>query len=138
MATYLADKSAWTRRDTRPAVREAFEPLLLAGRIATCGIVDLELRYSARDKKGYAYLAERLRSIPRVPITEAIVDRALEVQAMLATTSQHRSVSLPDLLVAACAEGHGLTVLHYDADYERVAKLTGQAVEWIVPRGSVA
>lgn len=30
------------------------------------------------------------------------------------------------------------TVLHYDADYERIAKHTGQAVQWIVPRGSVA
>jgi predicted nucleic acid-binding protein len=45
---------------------------------------------------------------------------------------------LPDLLVAACAENVGLAVLHYDADYERIAELTGQAVQWIVPRGSVA
>ncbi|HEX2698960.1 MAG TPA: hypothetical protein VHM89_02005 [Acidimicrobiales bacterium] len=43
MAVYLADKSALTRTDTRPAVRDVVEPLLLAGRIATCGIVDLEL-----------------------------------------------------------------------------------------------
>jgi predicted nucleic acid-binding protein len=47
MATYLADKSALTRSETRPEVREVIEPLLLAGRIATCGIVDLELLYSA-------------------------------------------------------------------------------------------
>jgi predicted nucleic acid-binding protein len=43
-------------------------------------------------------------------------------------------VPLPDLLVAACAERAGLTVLHYDADYDRIAKLTGQRVQWIVPR----
>ena len=31
-----------------------------------------------------------------------------------------------------------LTILHYDADYKRIAKLTAQAEQWIVPRGSVA
>jgi len=43
MATFLADKSALTRRETRPEVRDVLEPMLLAGEIATCGIVDLEL-----------------------------------------------------------------------------------------------
>lgn len=44
---------------------------------------------------------------------------------------------LPDLLIAACAEAAGLTVLHYDADYDRIASLTNQPVQWVVPRGSV-
>jgi predicted nucleic acid-binding protein len=63
-----------------------------------------------------------------------VVDRALEVQARLAATPQHRSVPLPDLLVAACAESAGLTVLHYDA----IAAITGEPTRWVVPRGSVA
>jgi predicted nucleic acid-binding protein len=138
VATYLADKSALTRSDTRPEVREVIEPLLLAGRIATCGIVDLELLFSAPSPATYRELAEALRAMPRVPVTDAAVDRALEVQMLLANQSQHRSVPLPDLLVAACAEAAGLTVLHYDADYERIAKVTGQTVQWVVPRGSVA
>jgi predicted nucleic acid-binding protein len=45
-------------------------------------------------------------------------------------------VSIPDLLIAATAERYALTVLHYDGDYERIAKLTGQAAEWIVPPGT--
>jgi predicted nucleic acid-binding protein len=138
VATYLADKSALTRSDTRPEVREVIEPLLLAGRIATCGIVDLELLFSAPSPATYRELAEVLRAMPRVPVTDAAVDRALEVQMLLANQSRHRSVPLPDLLVAACAEAAGLTVLHYDADYERIAKVTGQTVQWVVPRGSVA
>lgn len=138
MATLLADKSALTRRDTGPEVREALEPLLLAGEVATCGIVDLELLYSATSRATYRALAEALRGMPRVPTDEADLRRALEVQAMLAERSQHRAVPLPDLLVAACAERAGLAVLHYDADYERIAALTGQPVRWIVPRGSVA
>jgi hypothetical protein len=138
MATYLADKSALTRSDTRPEVREVIEPLLLGGRIATCGIVDLELLYSAPSPATYRQLAELLRSLPRVPVTKSAVDRALEVQSLLADKAQHRSVPLPDLLIAACAEAAGLTVLHYDADYGRIAELTGQPVQWVVPRGSVA
>lgn len=138
MPTYLADKSALTRRDTRPEVRQAIEPLLLSGAIATCGIVDLELLYSASSPVIYASLAESLRALPRVQVTETIVDRALEVQALLARRSQHRAVPLPDLLVAACAESAELTVLHYDGDYDRVAEITGQRTRWVLPRGSVA
>lgn len=138
MAIYLADKSALTRSDTRPEVRDVVEPLLLAGRIATCGIVDLELLYSAPTPATYRELAGVLRAMPRVPVTDAVVDRALEVQSLLARHSRHRSVPLPDLLIGACAEAAGLTVLHYDSDYERIADLTGQAVQWVVPRGSVA
>ncbi len=138
MPSFLADKSALARRQTRAEVREALDPLLLGGEIATCGIVDLEMLYSATSPATYKALAEALRGMPRVPLDEATVVRALEVQAKLAQVSQHRAVPLPDLLIAACAENAGLTVLHYDADYERIAKLTGQAVQWVVPRGSVA
>ncbi len=137
-ASYLADKSALTRRETRPEVRAVIEPLLLAGQIATCGIVDLELLYSATSPSVYKRLAAVLRALPRVPVTESVLDRALEVQGLLAKRSQHRAVPLPDLIVAACAEGAQLTVLHYDADYERIARITGQPAQWVLPRGSVS
>ena len=101
-------------------------------------IVDLELLYSATSRTTYRALAEALRGMPRVAMSESCVRRALEVQSMLAERSQHRAVPLPDLLVAACAEEAELSVLHYDADYERIAKLTGQPTRWIVPRGSVS
>jgi predicted nucleic acid-binding protein len=138
VATFLADKSALTRSDTRPEVRAVVEPLLVAGEIATCGIVDLELLFSASSRATYRALAEALRGMPRVPVDDAVVRRALEVQAMLAERSQHRAVPLPDLLVAACAESAGLAILHYDADFDRIAELTGQPARWVVPRGSVA
>lgn len=64
--------------------------------------------------------------------------RALEIQALLAERSQHRGVSVPDLLIAACAERAGLVVLHYDADYDRIAEMTGQPTRWVVPRGSIS
>jgi predicted nucleic acid-binding protein len=94
--------------------------------------------YSAESPRAYDAFAAGLRRLPRVHVTEAAMDRALEVQGRLAKRSQHRGVSLPDLVIAACAESAGLTVMHYDADYERIAEVTGQPVQWVVPRGSVA
>lgn len=86
-----------------------------------------------------SYMADKsaLARVETRPEVSAVLDRALEVQAHLAKHSQHRGVQLPDLIIAACAEGAGLTVLHYDADYERIAEVTGQPVQWVVPRGSV-
>jgi predicted nucleic acid-binding protein len=137
MATYLADKSALARLETSSDVRATLDSLLPFGEVATCGVVDLELLYSAPSPDAYATAAASLRTLPRVHVTKAVLDRALEVQGRLARRSQHRGVSLPDLIVAACAESAGLTVLHYDADYERIAEVTGQPVQWVVPRGSV-
>jgi predicted nucleic acid-binding protein len=136
--SYLADTSALTRRDTRPEVRAALEPLLVEGEVFTCGVVDLEMLHGASSRDGYRTTTRVLRGMPRAQLDERCVDRALEVQAMLAERSQHRAVPLQDLLIAACAECAGLTVLHYDADYERVATLTGQPQRWVVPRGSVS
>jgi predicted nucleic acid-binding protein len=135
---FLVDKSALARRQTRAEVRDVLDPLVLEGEVATCGIVDLEVLYSASSRATYRAAAQALRGMPRVPVNDHCVERALKVQALLAERSRHRGVPLPDLLVAACAENAGLTVLHYDADFERIAKLTGQPVQWIVPRGSVS
>jgi predicted nucleic acid-binding protein len=136
--TFLADKSALARRQTRAEVREVLDSLLLEGEIATCGIVELEMLYSASSPSNYRATAKALRGMPRAPFDEQSIARALDVQAMLAERSQHRAVPLPDLLIAACAEQAKLTVLHYDADFERIAKLTRQPTQWVVPRGSVA
>lgn len=100
--------------------------------------MDLEVLYTASSPVAYRDTAKWLRDMPRAPLGEDCVRRALEVQAMLAERSQHRGVSLPDLLIAACAESRDLVVLHYDADYDRIAKATGQPTRWVVPRGSVS
>jgi predicted nucleic acid-binding protein len=62
--------------------------------------------------------------------------RAIEVQAELAHTSTHRGAALPDLLIAATAERDGVAILHYDHEYDLIASVTGQPVEWVVPRGT--
>ncbi len=48
-----------------------------------------------------------------------------------------RAVGLPDLLIAAVAERESVTVLHYDSDYDFIAQITGQPMQWVVPHGTV-
>jgi predicted nucleic acid-binding protein len=135
-ARYLADKSALARLHLDPVARRV-GPLFLAGEVATCGIVDLELLFSARSRRDYLDILKDRRSLPRAEVGEAQLERAVEVQTALARQGQHRGVSIPDLLIAAAAELAGLTVLHYDQDFDLLAKVTGQLCEWVVPRGSL-
>ena len=69
-------------------------------------------------------------------MTEAIFERAIEVQGLLAAPGQHR-LPIPDLIVAAAAEAARMTVLHYDADFETIAAVTRQRMEWVAPQGSL-
>lgn len=136
LAHYLADKSALSRL-AKPEVGERLGPLLAEGAVATCGIVLLEVLYSARTGADYVAIRELLEGLERVPVDDQTFDRALEVQERLAQRGEHRGSSLPDLLLAAAAERAALTVLHYDSDFDRIRAVTGQRAEWVVPRGSV-
>jgi predicted nucleic acid-binding protein len=135
---YLADTSVW-HRAAHPDVVAAWESRLAADAVATCGFVRLEILYSARSARDYDRLSQELRALHQLPCGEDQVARALEVQRALAHRGglHHRSVKIPDLLIAACAEAAAAVVWHYDEDYDRIAKITGQAMEWIAPRGTL-
>lgn len=132
---YLADTSVFARL-SKPNVAVAFSPLAAVGQVGLCAPVAFELGYSARSPDDFRALGDGLSSFPQVPTTDADHRRALDIQAALAVRSQHRALSLVDALVAAVAEARDLVVLHYDADFERVAEITGQKHEWVVPRGT--
>jgi len=53
------------------------------------------------------------------------------------SSSLHRGAKLVDLVIAAAAEAAGLTVLHYDDDYDRIASVMRQPMEWVAPAGSL-
>ena len=130
---YLADKSALAR--TRVAiVGDRLTRLIRNGHVATCAIIDLEVLYSARNLAYYQATRARRHALVDVPITPQVMSRALAVQHRLARTGHHR-VAIADLIIAAAAESADLAVLHYDADFERIATVTGQPHEWVVPRG---
>jgi len=135
----LADTSAWTNRQKRSAVSADFEARLVAGEIATCSMVKLELLWESQDAQGFAERRARLEALDELPIDEPAWRRALDVFEQLATHGplHHRQVKLPDLLVAAAAELHGVAVCHYDRDFELIAEVTGQPMRAIAPIGSL-
>jgi predicted nucleic acid-binding protein len=132
---YLVDTSVFARL-TKPTVAATFAPLAAGRLVAVNAPVAFELGFSARSPDDYGKLVAGLRSFPSVPTTDADHQRALEVQQALVARSRHRAVSLVDALVAAVAEATQLTVLHYDADFELLADVTGQNQEWVVRRGT--
>ena len=135
-ARYLLDKSALERMRL-PPVRDRLGSIIEAGVAATCSMVDLEVLFSARNAQEHGDIRERRRlAYEQVPLTQEVFERAIDVQSKLAELGQHR-LPIPDLVIAACAESSGLTVLHYDADFDRIAAVTEQPVEWVVPRGSL-
>lgn len=134
---YLCDTSVFAR-SSKPIVQQAFAPLAARAEVALCAPVIFELLYSARSLDDLRLAADRLAAYPLVDTSEADHRRALVVQELLAARGQHRALSLVDGLVAAAAERRSLIVLHYDRDFELVASVTGQAHEWIVPRGSAS
>lgn len=71
-----------------------------------------------------------------VETTAEHVQRARQVQRLLASRSQ-RGRKVPDLLVAAAAEQDRLVLLHYDSDFDLIAKVTGQPCQWVVAAGSI-
>lgn len=134
---YLADTSVYVLQARHGVVRRRFAALLAEGRLAGCQMTALEYLNNAPDPRGYEVLWKALHGQRWIDVTAGAMDRALDVHRMLAARSQHRHFRLPDLVIAATAEEHGVAVLHYDADYDRIAEVTGQPVEWVADKGSL-
>jgi len=134
-AYYLADTSALARAG-KPSVSPRLVPLIEAGLVARCTPTDLEAGFAAKSRDDYRRIRADRSGWPLAPLDQAALDRALWVQNELAERGQHRGVAIADLIIAAAAEAADLVVLHYDADFEEISRVTGQKVEWVVPPGT--
>jgi predicted nucleic acid-binding protein len=122
-ATHLADTSAWAQLQ-RSEVAARLVSLFVGGGAATCGVVDLEVLAGLTAADHAEGLTER-GFYPRVPIDDAVLERAVEVQGHLAS----EDIPVAALVVAAAAEAAGLILLHADPVFERIADVTGQPTE---------
>lgn len=118
---------------------EWFAPALEEGQIAICDMVMMEVLTTARDGGDFRELEEALEACPWLRVEVTDWDDARRVYGALAEQGplHHRSVKIPDLLIAAVGARSGLTVVHYDEDFDRIASVTGQPVRWCAPRGSL-
>ena len=134
---YVADTSVFVLRGLHAHVDDRFGTLIAQGRLAACQMSMLETLNTAPNPRRYEVLWGAFDGGRWMDVTTDALDRALAVHRELGRRSQHRSFSLPALIIAATAEQHGATVLHYDADYDRIAEITGQPTEWVVERGTL-
>ncbi|PRX68149.1 hypothetical protein B0I32_103110 [Nonomuraea fuscirosea] len=134
---YLLDKSALARIRASEVIAAALQPLYAARAVATCSVVDLEVFYSARDYGHYQRMVHAQRQCILLPVDQEVQTRAMVVQRQLVEISQHRGIGPDELLIAACAEVHGATILHYGHAFDIISEVTGQPSLWVVPPGSV-
>lgn len=97
-----------------------------------CTVTALEILCSSRNAAEYERDFARMTLLPWYELSKP--RRPIEIQRELAKRGQHRT-SIPDVIIAAIAADHDLTILHCDSDYERLAAISGPRHEWIVPRG---
>lgn len=136
LARYLVDTSALARLRV-DSVGDVLRPLVQRGLTGVCGMVALELLHSGRNADDLRTIAQWNEARDWMTTEDDDFRRAVEVQGELARIGRHRAAPPPDLIIAAVAERYGVTVLHYDSDFDVIAEVTGQDVEWVVARGSV-
>jgi predicted nucleic acid-binding protein len=117
----LADKSAWQRAG-HPTVRDDWADALRSERIVVCLPVRYELLYSARNASSFEELEARLAALRDVAVNAAVQRAGLGAMRELARVGRHR-IPLPDLLIAAAAQEHGLTVLHQDRHFDTLQQV---------------
>lgn len=136
MATHLIDKSAWVRLGD-PGVAPRWPAALVSGALAVTGVGMIEILVGSRTASEFTTDRSDLDAMPRVALNDRVIDRALEVQGLMVRAGTHRAPSPADLILAACAELNGLIVLHYDKDFDLIADVTAQPVEWLAPPGQI-
>ncbi|MGW5109601.1 PIN domain-containing protein [Nocardia sp. NPDC004123] len=130
-ALYLIDTSGLFRI-LQDKLRQAWMDQLTAGVIATCPAVELEFLYSARSLADRLEKQRLLRDLfGWVAMPDRVYERAETVQQLMTEQGIHRSAGPVDLLIAATAEHHRLTMLCDDRDFRSIARITGQPVVFV-------
>ena len=135
----LLDNSAWARLASERLERDRAEAVagwMSEQQLATCLPFLLEAGYSARSGAERTAMMSDLAQLPRVKIDLEVERLALQAQRELAGIGHHR-LAPADVVIAACAHTAGMGVLHYDGDYDLLAKHTSLAFEseWLAPPG---
>jgi predicted nucleic acid-binding protein len=94
------------------------------GAAVLCDLVLLELWNGASRTEEARMLRDLERELDAVPTTDDVWRTA----RAMARACRRKGVSVPatDLLIAACAERHGLGLLHHDAHFDRITAATAR------------
>ena len=137
----LLDNSAWVRlvQGAVPeARREEIAEWMGRRELGVCLPFLLEAGYSARSAADRKALMTRFDQLPGVAVDGEVERLALHAQREFAEVGHHRLSPL-DVIVAACAHRAEAGVLHYDRDYDLIARHTSLNFEseWLSAAGSL-
>jgi predicted nucleic acid-binding protein len=119
----LLDTSALVRLLRDPKLQEGWYDAIDAEAIGSCYPQRAEFLYGARGAAEFDEITEMFGDLyPDVAVPKTAGRWISSVQYQMSRAGQHRSASTVDLIIAATAAHHGLTVLHDDADYHTVAR----------------
>jgi predicted nucleic acid-binding protein len=136
----LFDTGVWTWvRDRRfPELASWFNAQATDGLVLVCDVVTLELIRLAANESRAREMSSLLEAFESVPMDAEIWKRAREMQTLLSASGDHRRVPPVDLLIGAAAERADVPLIHYDRDYERLARVSVLKQRWLVPDGTLA
>lgn len=122
---YLIDTSIWIPVLRPGRLSQELGPRLAAlvtgGAAVTTDVVVMELLRGARNVTEYQRLEAQLAALPLLPVTAERWREAARLGFDL--LRQHGLVvATPDLLIAAVAIAHRVTIVHRDADFDLVAQ----------------
>jgi len=101
-------------------------------------VTELELLYGARSKADRDEWLDLLSAtFAWTAMPDRVFSRAAEVQAAMTARGTHRSAGAVDLLLTATADLSGLTLVHYDHDFDAIVQVTGQPAIWVAMPGSI-
>ena len=125
--THLLETSVLTRL-ADPAIQQAILKLEAKpdpAKLCRTDISYLEVCFAARNAPEWDKAFAALEAFELLQTTTQDVRRAKQVQRLLAGKHQ-RGLKIPDLVIAASAEFAKIPILHYDADFDLIASVTGQ------------
>jgi len=119
----LVDTSAWIdalRKDGDPEIRTAVRSVTAEGRAVLCDTVRVELWNGASGRAEQKLLRELERNLECLPTTPEVWETALD----LARSCRRQGLTLPatDLVIAACAYHHEVSLLHHDGHFDQITE----------------
>jgi predicted nucleic acid-binding protein len=105
--------------------------------VLVCAPNALEFGFSTRNGKDHTELMKQLGEFADCDVHPTAQD-ALSIQNRLWNGSLVRAAGAMDTAIAAYAIKNQATLVHYDRDFEHIAKVESRLKhQWIVPRGSI-
>jgi predicted nucleic acid-binding protein len=129
--SFLIDTSALIRFYRRQAA-PAWDEVVTSGVVGLCEPVRQEFLRAVGGRPAY-YEADGLlrETFPYFVARDTVWEETAALQQRMADAGCHQCAGPVDRLVAVTAQHHKLTVLHQDADFETIARITGQPVRRI-------